>query len=525
MNPTIKPRLDVHPFTDRGRREYQEDFFYTDPSTRDRRPWLGVVADGMGGHQGGDIASKAGVLALKAAFEAALAARLPCEQALVKAVTSGHEAVLEAARRTGALGNMGSTVVAFAIDGQALHWCSAGDSRLYLIRAGALQQLSRDFTLAEDMRKGVNTGAWTQEDVEHSPQRNALTSFMGTDDWRFHADSRRLQHGDILIACSDGVYGTIGSDGLMAACNGTDRALAAQQIAENLQRRVVEAGKVNQDNSTAVVVRFVASADDASNQRGGVPSLGRMLLLGGAVLMLAAASVAAVLLKWTPFERTAKAPPAAASAASEGDAARPPAASPARHGPSGAAGAAGKTSASVDQLRKELATIRTNFEKDRLKPNDVPGALANFDLQWKNDHTLADKERQEFQQQSSALHDDAWLKNVRGDIDRTKDLKAASADLRNLVQQRRPELTSLAVARRPEGQQLIDEADKLARQLDKPAAASEKPAVKKNANSHGTAAGANYGDGGAAPEAPAASAAAGAASKPADGTAGHVAPI
>ncbi|MFT3721522.1 PP2C family protein-serine/threonine phosphatase [Pseudorhodoferax sp.] len=250
--PTTAFQLDVHPFTDRGQRDYQEDFFYTDPPAREGAPWLGAVADGMGGHVRGDIASRNGILALKQAFDAALAARLGTAEALAEAATSGHEAVRLAARNANAQDNMGATVAAFAIDERRLHWCSAGDSRIYLCRAGQIEQLTRDFTLAEDMRSGVQQGAWSEADIQANPQRNALTSFMGTDHWRHHDGSRTLEVGDVVVACSDGVHGSIGAEGIRDACAGAD----ARLIAQDMLQRVLAAGKPHQDNSTAIVVRI-----------------------------------------------------------------------------------------------------------------------------------------------------------------------------------------------------------------------------------------------------------------------------
>lgn len=261
---SLQTKLDIYPFTDKGRREYQEDFLYTDP-VRQGRPWLGIVSDGMGGHQGGDVASKAGVHALRIGFEAALAGRVRVEDALVKAVTEGHEAVLQAAANANAVDNMGATVVAFAIDGETLHWCTAGDSRLYLFRNGNVKQLSRDFTVGEDMKQGVEKGEWTQEEIDRNPQRNALTSFMGTDNWRFDARSTTLRAGDIVIACSDGVYGTIDIDGIASACLTGGSSPTAQQIAESMMKRILDVAKSNQDNSTAIVVRYEDARGAAGN--------------------------------------------------------------------------------------------------------------------------------------------------------------------------------------------------------------------------------------------------------------------
>lgn len=318
--PGLRPRvaLDVHPFTDRGRREQQEDYFYTDPPPRRGRPWLGVVSDGMGGHHGGDIASKEGVHALKRAFDAAVASGLPAGEALRRATAEGHRAVLQAAEKARAAGDMGATVVAFAIDGATLHWCSAGDSRLYLWREGRLEQLTRDFTLGEDLRQGLAAGDWTEADIQANPRRNALTSFMGTDAWRCDQGSRALRPGDVLVSCSDGVYGTLAGEGIAAACGGA--AGGAQGIAEDLQKRVAAVGKPNQDNSTAVVVCFGARTGTRAGILPGLPAglapaRSRHALL--AVLAGCAAFIVAtpLALYYKPWALPAAAQPAAGGSA------------------------------------------------------------------------------------------------------------------------------------------------------------------------------------------------------------------
>lgn len=248
--------LDLYPFTDIGRRERQEDYFYTGPPARDGQPWLGVLADGMGGHECGEVASQEGVHAVRLAFEGADDKGRDVGRRLADATRQGHEAVLRAAEKAGAAGNMGSTVVAFVVDGPTLHWCSAGDSRLYLFRGGKLVQLTQDFTVAEDMRRSPARGEWSTEEIDASPQRNALTSFMGTDEWRADTGSRALQDQDVVVACSDGVYGTVQNEGIAAACASLDGRATARQVAEDLQRRVRDAGKSNQDNATAIVLRY-----------------------------------------------------------------------------------------------------------------------------------------------------------------------------------------------------------------------------------------------------------------------------
>lgn len=383
-----KFQLDVHPFTDRGSREYQEDFFYTDPPAREGIPWLGAVADGMGGHVGGALASKAGIHALKLAFDAAIAARRGAADALVEATTQGHEAVLVAAEQANALGNMGSTIAAFAVDGQTLHWCSAGDSRIYLCRDGRLHQLSRDFTLAEDMRQGIKNGDWSEGDIEGSPQRNALTSFMGTDAWRYDSGKKHLQHDDVIVACSDGVYGTIEADGILAACAPAGGAPSAQKIAQNMQRRVQEVGKPNQDNSTAVVARVVAQKQTAvmlvASKATGTSSVA---WLGGGLASVAALGVAATIYfkgpanpQIKPVEAASTAAPVPAASAS---ASAPPvvialAESPPASAPSIAAPPVAKDGGAAQLARLEKRINRTSAgDKKKLDPK-----LISIAAQW-----------------------------------------------------------------------------------------------------------------------------------------------
>lgn len=248
--------IEFYPFSDVGRREAQEDYFYTDPPKPSGQSWLGVVADGMGGHEHGSEASQAGVHAIKQAFDSSGQSHRGLEHLLESAVAKGNDAVLHAAERRGASGNMGSTVVALAIHGQDLVWCCAGDSRLYLYRDHRILQLSRDFTLAEDLRRGADGESWTTQEAESAPRAKALTSFMGADEFRRETKRKELEPGDVLIACTDGVYGTLNSEGLLKACEIEEGRASAKTIADALHQAVKAAGRPKQDNATAVVVRY-----------------------------------------------------------------------------------------------------------------------------------------------------------------------------------------------------------------------------------------------------------------------------
>jgi protein phosphatase len=246
-------QLDISTIHQQGARQYQEDSLYVAQPAQ--RPWLGVVADGMGGHQGGDVASDEGIKAIEQYFSKNHSKSLPMQDVLVNAVTKGHHAVLQAAKRLQHTGNMGATVSAIIIDGATLYWSSAGDSRIYLCRGGKIEQLSRDFTLGMDLEGAVLAGEITEEERQSHPQKDALTSFMGTDNWREHHGSRHLRNNDIVIVCTDGIYGTVGNEGIIKACvQGSNK--YSYQIGSEIKKRVTKSAKKNQDNYTAIIVKI-----------------------------------------------------------------------------------------------------------------------------------------------------------------------------------------------------------------------------------------------------------------------------
>jgi PPM family protein phosphatase len=439
-------QLEVHVFTDKGRREHQEDYFYNAGPNGDK-PWLGVVADGMGGHLHGDVASRTGVNAVRLAFDRAVASGTPSPQALESAVEAAQAAVLKAARQADAVANMGSTVVAFAIEGRRLYWCSAGDSRLYLHHAGALTQLSKDFTLAEDMRKGMADGDWSEEDIENSPQRKQLTSFLGTDNWRCDVGSRELSPGDVIVACTDGVYGTIESEGIAKACA---TASSASQTSGHLLSQIQAAARPKQDNSTAIVVRLAEEPRPMAALAGPLRSAAPMVL--GVVGLVAGfgawkfwpepgqpdTSIAAT--TTMPAPRPTAAPAAAAVAA----VAQPPAAPP--------------PTAPVPAFRAEdVAALETRLRKGpheaSLVLDRVQTLLAGLPPE---DPLLA---------RLKALRDRAWVDRLRAELlvarNTPRQQVAAFLDQTALSAGRKSELGALGPQAQKEARPLLAQAAEL----------------------------------------------------------------
>ncbi|MGZ0784667.1 PP2C family protein-serine/threonine phosphatase [Pseudomonas saponiphila] len=229
--------------TDPGKvRRRNEDAFLDCP---ERGLW--VVADGMGGHQGGDIASRLIVsslaeLPVEDCFEARLASVRQCLHWLNRRL--GQELTVTAGRRDSI---MGSTVVALLLQGDRAACIWAGDSRCYLWREQRLYQLSRDHSL---MQKLIDEQQMSVEQARAHPAANALTRAVGASE-RLSLEVLELQvyPDDVFLLCSDGLYQDLTRNALCRALS-----LAAPQVA--LQRLFEDAldGEAR-DNLTAVVVR------------------------------------------------------------------------------------------------------------------------------------------------------------------------------------------------------------------------------------------------------------------------------
>lgn len=159
-----------------------------------------IVADGMGGHAAGEVASALLVETVKVKLKDA--GRID-EDALRRAVMLGNFAILRSIEENPARRGMGTTATMFHIsDGEAV-WAHVGDSRLYLLRDGDLRQITRDHSLVEDL---VENGSITREEARVHPKRNVITRAVGmgddlvVDTGRFYVFS-----GDILLLCTDGL--------------------------------------------------------------------------------------------------------------------------------------------------------------------------------------------------------------------------------------------------------------------------------------------------------------------------------
>lgn len=217
-------------------------------------PHLLVVADGMGGHAGGDIASSVAVAHLAPLDDEAHGPDDALEE-LATALNGAHEELLALAEDNPALAGLGTTVTALLRSGNKLAMAHIGDSRAYLLREGELTQVTTDHSFVQHL---VNTGKLTPEEAEHHPQRSVLLRVLGDFDMEIVPDLsvREARAGDRWMLCSDGLSGVVSHDTMADALRDVDDAGAC---AEKLVDLALRGGAP--DNIT-VVVGDVVEVDD-----------------------------------------------------------------------------------------------------------------------------------------------------------------------------------------------------------------------------------------------------------------------
>lgn len=251
--------MDIGHATDVGRvRETNEDALLVLELDEPRQGQVVVgVADGMGGHNAGEVASALAVEAMRRSIEAADAAA-SANELLVSAATLGNETIWNAAAEDPAKDGMGTTLVCAFVDaeGRAVI-ANVGDSRAYLYVGGQAKLVTADHTWVNEQ---VVAGVMSQREARVSPFRNLLTRTLGNSP-SVDVDifsGLQLDEGDALVLVSDGVTGYL-DEGDIGAILG--EAGSAQEAAERLVADAVARGGA--DNATAVVVSVKADINQS----------------------------------------------------------------------------------------------------------------------------------------------------------------------------------------------------------------------------------------------------------------------
>lgn len=236
------------------------------PNNEDALLWdvpsgLFVVADGMGGHQAGEVAARMAVETVRSFLEASQGdqdltwpfgfdpALSVNANRLVTAVRLANRKVYQAGEDKPDLAGMGTTIVVALVDGGTLTFCGVGDSRIYLLSESALQQLTHDDSWVATVL--ARDPEFDRAQLAHHPMRHVLTNVLGArEDTDVEVGERPLKPGERLLLCSDGLYGGLDDAAMQIVLSGPG---TLEDVGERLVATSLERGGT--DNITVVLVR------------------------------------------------------------------------------------------------------------------------------------------------------------------------------------------------------------------------------------------------------------------------------
>jgi serine/threonine protein phosphatase PrpC len=249
----VRTGIEVSSQTDIGclRQNNEDSFGYWEPEDDRqfaRKGRLAVVADGMGGYEGGQEASRLAVETLVASYRD-YGGDDP-QTALVEALQSAHEHIREYSFAHPELRGMGTTCTAAAIVQDALYFVHVGDTRLYLIREGHITKVTRDHSYVGRL---VESGIISPEEAEKHPQRNILTAALGTNpdlimDSPGHPEP--LYPEDVLLICTDGLWGQVRDPEILDAVENKSAEQAGRELIDLARERG------GPDNITVEILRM-----------------------------------------------------------------------------------------------------------------------------------------------------------------------------------------------------------------------------------------------------------------------------
>lgn len=189
------------------KRDVNQDYVFVSDKPIGKLPNLLVVADGMGGHNAGDFASRFVVESLKEDLK--LSAEDGPEAMIRKAIQNANHRLIEVAKQNVRLEGMGTTLVVATVIEHTLYFANIGDSRLYLLNDN-IKQLSKDHSFVQEM---VRLGGINAEEAKHHPDKNIITRAVGAKkNVEIDFFEYRIQKGDMILMCTDGLSNMIEDD-------------------------------------------------------------------------------------------------------------------------------------------------------------------------------------------------------------------------------------------------------------------------------------------------------------------------
>ncbi len=243
-----------------GKRKYQQDCIKTDDfyNYAENKSAIAVLCDGMGGMNGGELASECCASIVHKSFhEEEFNSVLDFYK---EVIALADEAVKYLKDEKGnPVSNSGTTMVSVVIEDDELYWASVGDSRVYIVRNNDILAVTKDHNLLMLLMTKVERGEITLEEAENDPKKEALTSYIGMGGVRFvdsNSKGVKLLDGDIIVLCSDGLYRALADAeirDIVVSCG-----KETQTAADSLTRFAVDKGIPTQDNTSVVVIYYDA---------------------------------------------------------------------------------------------------------------------------------------------------------------------------------------------------------------------------------------------------------------------------
>jgi len=222
----------------------EDAFFVSTPSSTDSV--LAIVADGMGGHNAGEIASAEAVNIIK---NSVLHTESDAKEVLIESINRANTELYNMSCEKESLHGMGTTITACLIEQSKVTVAQVGDSRLYLVRNGRINQITKDHSLVEML---IDSGTITKEDAKHHPQKNVITRAIGTDS-SVEADIYEFlaEADDIILLCSDGLVNMVEDEKILSLITGCED---FENLADKLVTEAENAG--GNDNITVILIKF-----------------------------------------------------------------------------------------------------------------------------------------------------------------------------------------------------------------------------------------------------------------------------
>ena len=229
-------------------RSNNEDYFSVPSSPPGDSKMLAVIADGMGGHKSGEIASKLAVDTFVKEFNSESVQEFSTPDRLIHALNSANQTVYKAANDKFRLNNMGTTLTACCIENNKATFLNVGDSRAYIVHNDIAEQITKDHSVVQEL---LLKDIITEEEAENHPQKNMITRAIGIES-EVNGDlfSRTLTESDCIMLCTDGLskHIPIENVGLLF-----DTTCTTQAIANTLLDLALAKGGT--DNITIITIR------------------------------------------------------------------------------------------------------------------------------------------------------------------------------------------------------------------------------------------------------------------------------